>query len=275
MDQAPLIALFDRLHDYIAAAGFAVARLTGVIIVMPIFTRLGATGILRAAVALALAFPLVPLLVQSLAGQRLTATTTAILLLKEVTVGLIIGLVLGVPFWAAETAGGVLDLQRGSTSASLMDPSAMTAESVTGTLFGLVVVALFYGSGGLPLTLRTVYDSYGLWPAGRFLPLFSAAAGQLLIGLLDDVVTMGLMLGAPLVVCLLLTDLLLALVSRAAPHLNVFTLSLGVKNLVFALLLALYCTFLINYMRADFRTFLTAGGRLEAIAPSATRPARQ
>jgi type III secretion protein T len=271
VDQSLFIQLFGRLHDYIAAAGFAVARLTGMMMVLPAFTRLGATGILRAAIALVLAFPIVPVLVQSVGGQDLTVTTTAVLLLKEVIVGLIIGLVLGVPFWAAEAAGGVLDLQRGSTSASLMDPSAMTAESISGTLFGLVMVALYFGSGGLPLTLRFVYDSYGLWPAAHFLPLFSATAGGLLIGLLDNVVTMGLMLGAPLVVCLLLTDLLLALVSRAAPHLNVFALSLGVKNLVFALLLVLYCGFLVRYMSADFESFLTAGHQLKAIAPPAAQ----
>lgn len=267
MDQTAIIRLFGPLHDYIAAAGFAVARLTGVIIILPAFTRLGVTGILRAAIALALAFPIIPVLVESLAGQSLTVTTTAILLLKEITVGLVIGLVLGVPFWAAEAAGGVLDLQRGSTSASLMDPLAMTAESISGTLFGLAMVALYYGSGGLPLTLRVVYDSYGLWPAGRLLPMFGAAAGELLLGLLDNVVTMGLMLGAPLVVCLLLSDLLLGLVSRAAPHLNVFALSLSVKNLVFALLLVLYCAFLIRYMGTDLALLRTVEDRLEAIAP--------
>jgi type III secretion protein T len=271
VDPTAIAPLLDRFHDYIVATSFAVARVTGVIIIMPAFTRLGTTGILRGAVALALALPVVPTLVQALAGQRLTVATIAVLLLKEVTVGVIIGLVLGVPFWAAEAAGDVLDLQRGSTSGSLMDPSAMTTESITGTLFGLAMVALYYGTGGLQLTLRTIYDSYGLWPAGRFLPTLSAAASQLFIGLLDNVITTGLMLGAPLVVCLLLSDLLLALVARAAPHLNVFALTLSVKNLVFALLLTLYCTFLIYYMGADLRSLVLAGRQLEPIAAPATR----
>jgi type III secretion protein T len=264
-------SLLDRFNDYFVATGFAVARVTGVIIIMPAFTRLGTTGILRGAVALALALPLVPTLVQALAGQRLTVATIAFLLLKETTVGVIIGLVLGVPFWAAEAAGDVLDLQRGSSSGSLFDPSATTAENITGTLFGLAMVALYYSTGGLQLTLRTIYDSYGLWPAGRFLPTFSAAASQLFIGLLDNVITTGLMLGAPLVVCLLLSDLLLALVSRAAPHLNAFALTLSVKNLVFALLLTLYCTFLIYYMGADLRSLVLAGRHLEQIAAPAAR----
>ena len=266
MSQALFTLPVGSLNNYVVAVGFAMARMTGMIVVLPAFTRLGLTGILRGAVAFTLAFPLVPMLVPSVADQPMS--TIAILLLKEAAVGLVIGLVLGVPFWAAEAAGAVLDLQRGSTSASLMDPSAITEESISGRLFGLGMVALYYGSGGLPLVLRVVYDSYGLWPAGRLLPLFSASAGQLFIGLLENVVTMGLMLGAPLVVCLLVTDLVLALVSRAAPHLNVFALSLGVKNFVFTLLLVLYCAFLIKYMGTDLESLLTVRHQLEAIAPA-------
>ena len=268
MGQALFTLPFGSLNNYVVAVGFATARMTGMIVVLPAFTRLGLTGILRGAVAFTLAFPLVPVLVQSLADQPLTVTTTGILLLKEAAVGLVIGLVLGVPFWAAEAAGDVLDLQRGSTSASLMDPLAITEKSISGTLLGLVMVALYYGSGGLRLVLRVVYDSYGLWPAARLLPLFSASAGRLFIGLLENVVTMGLMLGAPLVICLLLTDLVLALVARAAPHLNIFALSLGVKNLVFTLVMVLYCAFLIKYMGSDLESLLTVRHQLEAIAPA-------
>jgi len=267
MDQTSIVAAFERLHDYFIAGGFAVARMTGMITVMPAFTRVGATGILRGAIALALALPLVPIVVQAMADERLTVAAIAILLLKELTVGVVIGLVLGVPFWAAEAAGDVLDLQRGSTAASLLDPTAMTEESITGTLFGLAMVALYYGSGGLTLTLRTVYESYGVWPAHRFMPIFSMSAGRLMVGLLDDVVSMGVALGAPIMVCLLLADLLLALVARAAPHLNIFALTLSVKNLVFALLLTLYCAFLLSYMGEDLKSLLVAGTRLEAIGP--------
>ena len=265
MDLSSIIQSFERLHDYIMATAFALARMSGLIIIMPAFTRIGLTGVLRAATALVLALPLVPMIVAAIASERLTVTTIAALLFKEVIIGLTIGLVLGVPIWAAEAAGDVLDLQRGSTAASLLDPLATTDESITGTLFGLVMVALYFGSGGLPLTLRTVYDSYGIWPAASVFPTLSLAASEFFVRLLDNVVTMGLVLVAPIVVFMLLTDLLLGLVSRAAPHLNVFALVLSVKNLIFALLLVLYCAFLIKYMGTDLGSLLGAGSDLETI----------
>lgn len=271
MDFSSIIQPFERFHDYIIAAGFAVARMTGLIIVMPAFTRIGLTGILQGATALAFALPLVPMVVGALAGEHLTVAMIATLLFKELVIGLMIGLVLGVPIWAAEAAGDMLDLQRGTTAASLFDPSAATEEGITGTLLALVMVALYFGSGGLPLTLRTVYESYGIWPVADFFPTLSPATSEFFVRLLDNVITMGVVLAAPIMVFMLLTDVLLALVSRAAPPLNVFALSLNVKNIVFALLLALYAAFLIKYMGTDLGSLLHAGSELQTLAKPPVR----
>jgi type III secretion protein T len=264
-----IVQAFGPFDDYIRALSFAIARMTGLIIVMPAFTRLGLTGILQGATALALALPVVPVIVAALAGQKLTVMMIPALLGKEVMIGVAIGLVLGVPFWAAEAAGDMLDLQRGSTAATLFDPSAIGEEGITGTLLTLVIVALYFGSGGLRLTLGTVYESYGIWPAGNVFPTLSPAASQFFIVLLDRVMTLGLLLVAPIVVFMLLSDLLLALVSRASPQLNVFALSLSVKNLVFVVLLTLYAAFLIRYMETDIGMLLQAGSDLKALAKPA------
>jgi type III secretion protein T len=265
-----ILQAFGPFEDYVRALTFAVARMTGVIIVMPAFTRLGLTGILQGATALALALPVVPVVVAALAGQKLTVMMIPVLMGKEVMIGVAIGLVLGVPLWAAEAAGDILDLQRGSTAATLFDPSANGEDGITGTLLALVMVALYFGSGGLRLTLGTVYESYGIWPAGNVFPTLSLTASQFVVILLDRVMTLGLLLVAPIVVFMLLSDLLLALVSRASPQLNVFALSLSVKNLVFAILLALYGAFLIKYMGTDLSSLLQAGNDLETLA----KPAR-
>jgi type III secretion protein T len=266
MDPADIIApTFRGIYEYVIAASLAFARISGVMLVMPAFTRVGVTGILRNGIALALTLPLVPLMVATVGREHLTVGIIAALVLKEFAVGIVVGLVLGIPLWGAETAGAILDLQRGASFATLTDPSASEQSSLTGTLLVLAMAALYYGSGGLSVTLRALYESYGIWPITRFLPLFSSDAGALLIELLDDVITMGLMLVVPIVICLFVADIVLALVSRAAPHFNVFALSLAVKSLVFAVLLVLYGGFLARYMAQDLATMLGSTGRLEAI----------
>jgi type III secretion protein T len=258
---------FRPLQPYILAAAFALARMLAMMVVFPVFDRLGVTGFVRNSIALVISIPIIPMIVAHLDGEQLSLGLIVALLLKEVIVGLIVGVVLAVPLYAAEVAGDVLDLQRGSSSASLSDPLGSTQSNITGTLLALIVIALYFASGCFDLTLRAIYDSYGIWPVRRILPLFSREAGGLLLSLLDTIVSTGLMLVGPIVVCLLLVDLLFALIARAAPSLQPFYLSMAVKNLVFSLVLVLYGAFLIGYMKNGLVVFLDAKPQLEAIAP--------
>jgi len=262
---------FGGLENYVLATSLATARITSIVTVMPAFTRLGLTGILQAAVAVLFALPLVPALVVTFQSQPVTLTMVVVLVLKEVTVGLVIGVVLGVPFWAAAAAGDIIDVQRGANSANLTDPLSLTEEGINGRLFSLIMVALYYGSGGLKVVLGVVYDSYGIWPAGRMTPVFAASAGQLIVGLVGTVVSMGLMLAAPLVLSLLLADLVLAVVSRSAPHINAFALSMAVKNLVLTLLIVVYCGFLAEYMEHDLGWLNAVKAQLETMAGHAVK----
>jgi type III secretion protein T len=61
---------------------------------------------------------------------------------------------------------------------------------------------------------------------------------------------------SPLIISLLVTDLMLAYLSRMAPSLHIFDLSLPVKNLFFTILMVIYIGFLIPLMLdqlAEFR----------------------
>src|SRR4029079_1786981 len=169
------------------------------------------TGLVRNSIAVVLAIPLIPMIAANLGSEQLNLGLIAALLLKEVVVGVIVGLVLGVPLNAAQFAGDLIDMQRGSSQGTLSDPQGTTQAQITGTLFVLIIIALYFASGCFDLTLRAIYDSYGIWPVHHLLPLLSVEAGKLLLSLLDTILTTGLWLVGPIVVCLLLVDFLFAL----------------------------------------------------------------
>lgn len=250
----PFDALFSsvkELETYILAAAFALARFAGMMTVMPLFARIRLTGLLRNGVAIALSIPVIPMIAGTLDGMTATAPLMVVLMLKEFVIGATLGFVLGIPFWAAEAAGDIVDLQRGSTMGALIDPMMTHETSATGTFFALVMMVLFVAAGGFGLMVSTVYDSYDLWPIDRLFPVFSPQAAEVFLMLLNRVLMMALVLVFPLVMGLLLSDVLLALLARASPHLNVFALSLVLKTLVFSLILVLYASFLVFYMGRD------------------------
>src|SRR5258708_3273196 len=167
---AATTALFSAAYPYLIAAAVAMARALGLVIVTPAFTRLGLTGLLRSSVAIVIALPLIPMILAALAPAQLPSTIIAGLVIKEMLIGAVVGIAFGIPFWAAETAGDLVDLQRGTTAAQLLDPLALAESNITATLLTVTLVALFFMTGGFSLLLAGLYDSYCLWPATTFTP---------------------------------------------------------------------------------------------------------
>lgn len=215
----------------------------------PVLTRGQITGLLRGAVAGVLALPaMAPFAHQVVLGAQ-TPLTLFLLGLKEAVIGGILGLILGLPFWAFDVAGDILDQQRGATAGRLDDPAGFADVSVTGTLLILTGVTLFVATGGLETLASLLYASWAVWPILSPMPSPTPQAPALILGLLDALLRQGLLLGAPILAAMLLADVALILVGRFAPQLRIEDTASAARNLVFFVFMPLYCTFLLSYMR--------------------------
>lgn len=124
------------------------------------------------------------------------------------------------------------------------------------TLLTVMLITLFFMSGGFILMVDGYYHSYQLWPVTSFTPVFASSALLAVLSILDQIMRVGVLMVSPLLIALLVTDLMLAYLSRMAPNLHIFDLSLPVKNLFFSILMVIYIGFLIPLMLdqlAEFR----------------------
>ncbi|WP_122860721.1 type III secretion system export apparatus subunit SctT, partial [Pseudomonas viridiflava] len=218
MDAELTNAFIEIAYPVISSASLAASRAMGVVIITPAFNRLGLTGMIRGCVAVAISVPMIlPVFTAFTSMPEHSGFFLAGLMVKELLIGLLIGLLFGIPFWAAEVAGELIDLQRGSTMEQLVDPLGQGEASVMATLFTVMLIALFFMSGGFILMVDGYYHSYQLWPVTEFTPLFSSAALMSILAILDQVMRIGVLMVAPLLVAMLITDLMLAYLSRMAP----------------------------------------------------------
>ncbi len=244
-------ASLETVWHWLVAYGIALARPMGMLAVSPVFTRVQLTGVIRGAVASALALPLVPALAGTLANDGLPAITLLLLTLKETVVGATLGLLLAAPFWALEIAGDVLDAQRGATQGRLNDPAGFQDVSITGTMLVMAGIALFVMTGGLETLTGLLYDSWSLWRPLGALPQLNDRTPLMLLGLVDQVTRQGLLMALPAVFCMLLADAALMVLARIVPQLRVDDLALSLRNIVFVLFMPLYVIFLVTYIRQD------------------------
>ncbi len=234
-----------------AAMAFSVSlpRIMAVFILLPVLGKKMLGGrIIRNGVVFSFALFLCPAVLDQAEYISSSLTGLLVTILKETVIGLAIGYCASIPFWAAEASGFLIDNQRGATMASALNPALETQSSPLGIMLTQGLVTLFLSSGGLLILLGALYKSYLLWPISDFYPQFGFDAIEFLVIQLATLLKMTVILAGPIVIAMFLAEFGLALISRFAPQLNVFSLSMPIKSGVGGAMLLLYYGLLITQL---------------------------
>jgi len=224
-----LPSLPDVAGEQLVAFVLVLSRVAGVFVFAPVFSSRMIPGRVRLLVASAFAIALTPV---ATTGQTIPdgAFEIAALIVKETMVGLAFALVIGTVAAAVAGAGSLLDTLTGFSLGALIDPITNVQASVFGQLYSIVASMIFLLTGGDRLMILGLAKSYELLPLGT-LP----SAGRLVTlatDSLSNITVTAIEIAAPVAIALVLTDVALGVVSRAAPQLNVFFVGLPAKILV-------------------------------------------
>src|SRR5262249_30534093 len=137
--------------------------------------------------------------------------------------------------------------------------------SAMGLFLSLCGIALFVAANGLQTVVDILYRSYAIWPLRSYIPQIDTNSALASLALLDRLMRFGLLVGGPAVIFLLLIDISVLLVGRFAPQFKPFDLAPAIKNVGFALFIAVYATFLFDYMRAEIATVPSVIQLLEGV----------
>lgn len=136
---------------------------------------------------------------------------------REVIVGCALGYVFGLFLVPFRIAGEYIAQEMGLTLGMITDPTRPESSSVIGEFFEIFGVMLFFANDVHHLFLAALHNSFARQPIGGSI-LAIPVASQL--GALASTTEWGLTLAAPVATCLFLTSLVISLMSRAAPQLN-------------------------------------------------------
>ncbi|WBU57188.1 EscT/YscT/HrcT family type III secretion system export apparatus protein [Paracoccus sediminicola] len=227
------------------------ARPMGFVMLHPIFGRFGiSSGVLRGAVIVAMVAPVLPGAAAMITADPGIVAPAAVpgLILAELFIGALLGLMTGIPFWAASAAGDLIDNQRSASMANLMDPQSSGETSVTGTLLFLTCILVLAAEGVLfPTIFGPLMESYRLFPALSGLSLPDPRQGALALGLLDQLLRAGVIMALPILIPLLLTEIVVAIATKYTQQINAMFLSMSIKQGVNALLMLVYTVLLASY----------------------------
>ena len=230
-------------------------RITAVFLVVPIFGTQFIQGVVRNSIILSLSLILYPMVSSGWGAEKIPPTQLILLLLKEGVIGVLVGFCFGIIFWAAESVGFFIDNQRGTTMASSLDPMTGEQTSPLGLMLIQAVVVLFFTGGGFLLMLETLFMTYRVWPIHRFFPQFQPGYIEFFLAQTDRLMEMIVVLSAPIIIVIFLSEFSLGLISRFAPQLNVFFLSMPIKSALAIAILAVYIPTLYHHFQRSFLDF--------------------
>jgi flagellar biosynthetic protein FliR len=185
---------------------------------------------------------------------------SAALVFDEAFVGSFIGMVARVLLAALETAGTVIAMQSSLSSAITFDPGAAHPETLPAGMFGALAVALLFVTDLHAMLLRAVVDSYQAFPAGAVPPFddMSRAIAQLV----SRSFLISVEMAAPYLVLGTVFYVVLGLIGRIMPQLQVFYVGLPLQVMGGLVMLALTVTASMLWFLGTFDDVLTSFTRL-------------
>ena len=143
----------------------------------------------------------------------------AVMVLAEGVCAVALGLSVYALFQASRIGARLMERQMGFAFAVMVDPVTGVQQSIISNLFELCATAVFFAINGHHLFFYMIHKSYAAFPLGQMPAISTLASGILESTALS--LTMGLQLAAPVMALLFVITVLLGVLARAIPEMNV------------------------------------------------------
>lgn len=158
-----------------------------------------------------------------------TVTEYAFLIVKESAAGILIGFSAYICSSAVLFAGRMIDMDIGMSMASMFDMTTRTQVSVSGNLYNYLLLIMLVITDMHHFLLGALTDSFQVIPIGGI--KMEGLYGTML-GFFGDYFSIGLRIALPVFAVTLILNVVLALLAKVSPQMNMFAVGIQIKVLV-------------------------------------------
>lgn len=165
--------------------------------------------------------------------------TFVLLAVKELVFGLILGYVTNLFLTLVYTAGQLIDMQMGFGMVNIMDVQNNISIPMIGNFLNIALLLIFFTANGHLHLIKILGSTVVRIPIGSV--SFSAADFALVAAeLFSKAFLLGVNIALPIIAAGLLTEIVLGVIIRGVPQLNVFSIGIPIKVFLgFAMLMVL------------------------------------
>lgn len=151
----------------------------------------------------------------------------AALVIKEAIVGIMIGAMCNFVIQIIHFAGRFMDMDIGLAMASVMDPTNNTQNGIIGSIYFYTVMLILIATDMHRYLIAAIMETFRIIPVGNMtvnMSLYSTV-----LEFINQYMVIGFRITLPVFASMLLLNAVLAIMSRVAPHMNMFVMGMQLK----------------------------------------------
>ena len=248
-----LMKNFPMLNAYLAAGIFMFARLLGFFRMAPVFNRKEMPGMVKLGLILLMTIVLTGI---TKPDVTIIKESFALSILLNIVVGALIGYVAQLILLAIDAGGDMVNMQMGLSSAMVLDPTTSSQVSIVGKCFQFLGLLIFIQLGGIYWLIQALVHSIEIFPLdATLMPLQQLVNLDYVAKLSSNVLYMGLQIASPILLATLGQDIILGVISKTAPQVNVFQLSFLFKPVLGSAIMVWILPMLVNVISDYFLSY--------------------
>jgi flagellar biosynthetic protein FliR len=155
-------------------------------------------------------------------------------IVRELMTGLVLGYLASLFFAAIQIAGTFIDFQIGFALANIIDPMTGAQAPVFGNFKYYLAVLIFLSINAHHLLIQGIMNSYDFVPlSGKlFANIESGEVSTFLVETFSTIFMLAFQMATPFVVVIFMLDLVLGIMAKTTPQLNIFVVGIPTKILV-------------------------------------------
>lgn len=231
-------------------------RLGGMVTSIPLISTYSIPLQIKAWFMAIIAFIIFPIVLAQTHFQVPTSIPElSIILIKEFMIGYLTGFIANVVFIGVEIAADLVSMQVGLTAAQAFNPMTGDTSPVLSQAYTILAGLIFIGLNGYQWIFTAIYKSFQTIPPGyEFIVKGNLAHNVIVVS--SQIFEVGLGIALPIFSILLITDVLLGVVSKMMPKMNIFMVALPVKIYLGLILLIMLTPLMYSQLYILFEKYL-------------------
>ena len=228
-------------------------RISAFFLVAPVFSWKSIPTRLKVAMTMLMAIFFAMIKPFGINSEQVSIMEAILLISNEAIYGLALGLIVVLVFTAVKFSGRIIERQMGLAMANVLDPLTGERGQPLGMFMEMIFILLFFSVNGHHLFLLIISRSYEAFPAGSIPTIPILVAGIIKAG--SVLLMCGLRLAGPILGAFLVLMVVLAVLARIAPEMNILFVSLPLRVGLGLLMAGIFLPF-INGFLAEFADWM-------------------